>query len=359
MRLQEKTLRKLSKAIAQLYVPSTPDELPKLFIGTMRQLLDCEHLSYNEFGPDHFCGVLDPVIDDKLNATFAALADQHPSIRHVKETHTLDAVKISDFVSARKWKASELYNEFFRKLGIDSQLALLFPAGSIEIGFAVNRFRKDFSEDERLLLSLLQPHFLQAHENARSFERIRRASDFCSGGTVVFSDNGSVLFWSSKARKAIARFFPDITGENLPEELFCWAKHGLAATSPDVYTAGILHPLTIEGAESTLTVRLSPNFAANEHVLTIEEQPKEFPISVFTKFGHSRREAEILSWIAQGKSNPEIAIILSISSRTVAHHVERILGTIGVEGRGSAGAWAQETLHAQRLEYYARDSEAG
>lgn len=354
MRLTQKALKRLSKAISELYIPSTPEELPNLFIRTVRQLLDCEHLCYNEFGPNHFCGVLDPVIDDKLLATFATLADQHPSICHVKETQTLEAVKISDFVPSPQWKKSSLYNEFFRQLGIDSQLALMFQAGSVAIGFAANRAKKDFSEDERLLLTLLQPHFYQAHENARSVERIRRASDLSGGGTVIFSGDGSVLFWSPKALKALNRFFPDLTRDRLPAKLLSWAERGLAAKSVEAYSAGSLHPLAIAGEESTLTVRLSPNFALDEHVLTIEEEPKEFPIAAFTRFGHSRREAEVLSWVAQGKSNPEIAIILNISPRTVAHHMERILSRIGVEGRGSAGAWAQETLRGHRMEHSIR-----
>ncbi len=55
------------------------------------------------------------------------------------------------------------------------------------------------------------------------------------------------------------------------------------------------------------------------------------------------REAEILRWIAVGKSNPEIAIILGVSRLTVKTHVERILGKLGVENRvaavSAARAW--------------------
>jgi len=358
MRLSERTLVRLSRAVSQLYVPSALDELPGRFMAVVRQLLDCEHLCYNEFGRDHFRGVLDPVIDDRLNAIFAELAHEHPSIRHIKETGTLGAVKISDFVSARKWKASALYNEFFRALGISTQLALLFEAGPIEIGFAANRSRRDFSEEERLLLTLLQPHFLQAHENAKALDRITRASDFCGGGTIVISGTGEVLFWSPKARKAVAQFFGPVAGDKLPDELLSWAKRGLTAELLEPVghnPADSLRVLTLEGERSVLTVRLSPNPGLDEHLLTVEEQPKDFPISVFTRFGHSRREAEVLSWIAQGKSNPEIAIILNISARTVAHHVERILSRIGVEGRGGAGAWAQEMLQAERLESFGED----
>lgn len=48
------------------------------------------------------------------------------------------------------------------------------------------------------------------------------------------------------------------------------------------------------------------------------------------------REAEVLYWIAQRKSNPESAIILGAARRTVAPHAEHILAKLGVENRTGA-----------------------
>lgn len=48
------------------------------------------------------------------------------------------------------------------------------------------------------------------------------------------------------------------------------------------------------------------------------------------------REREVLFWIAQGKTNLEIAVILSLSARTVHKHVEHILLKLGVETRTAA-----------------------
>ncbi len=45
------------------------------------------------------------------------------------------------------------------------------------------------------------------------------------------------------------------------------------------------------------------------------------------------REREILQWISQGKTNPEIAIILGISRHTVKKHVENLLGKFGAGNR--------------------------
>ena len=52
--------------------------------------------------------------------------------------------------------------------------------------------------------------------------------------------------------------------------------------------------------------------------------------------GLTKREAEVLLWISQGKRNAEIGTILQTSKRTVGKHVERILCKIGVETRTAA-----------------------
>jgi DNA-binding CsgD family transcriptional regulator len=58
------------------------------------------------------------------------------------------------------------------------------------------------------------------------------------------------------------------------------------------------------------------------------------------RVGLSRREAEVLHWMAQGKRDKEIAIILGISYRTVTHHVSAILQKLRVETRTAAVALA-------------------
>jgi DNA-binding CsgD family transcriptional regulator len=55
-------------------------------------------------------------------------------------------------------------------------------------------------------------------------------------------------------------------------------------------------------------------------------------------FGLTRRETEVLSWVAQGKSNFDIATILGASPRTVQKHLERIFQKLGVETRTAAAA---------------------
>jgi DNA-binding NarL/FixJ family response regulator len=64
------------------------------------------------------------------------------------------------------------------------------------------------------------------------------------------------------------------------------------------------------------------------------------------KLGLSAREAEILLWVAQGKSNFEVGVILGISAATVKKHLEHIYKKLGVEGRNAATLRALESLAA-------------
>jgi DNA-binding CsgD family transcriptional regulator len=58
----------------------------------------------------------------------------------------------------------------------------------------------------------------------------------------------------------------------------------------------------------------------------------------------TQRESEVLLWIARGKSNRDIADILTLSPRTVNKHLEQIFTKLGVENRTSAAALAVRTL---------------
>jgi DNA-binding CsgD family transcriptional regulator len=60
--------------------------------------------------------------------------------------------------------------------------------------------------------------------------------------------------------------------------------------------------------------------------------------------GLTRRESEVLLWIAEGKRDAEIAKILGVSRRTASKHVENILEKLEAETRTAAVARAAECL---------------
>ena len=79
----------------------------------------------------------------------------------------------------------------------------------------------------------------------------------------------------------------------------------------------------------------------------IDGDPNDDQMALRSKLGLTQREAEVLLWIARGKSNRDVAEILTLSPRTVNKHLEQIFTKLGVENRTSAAALAARTLGAR------------
>jgi DNA-binding NarL/FixJ family response regulator len=86
----------------------------------------------------------------------------------------------------------------------------------------------------------------------------------------------------------------------------------------------------LERAAQQATPEFRPNF----------DSPK--PLE--TALGLTPRVAETLLWLAQGKTNSDIATILGNSESTVKKHVLEIFERLGVETRGAAALRALEVL---------------
>ena len=71
------------------------------------------------------------------------------------------------------------------------------------------------------------------------------------------------------------------------------------------------------------------------------KMPAENPLGLLDL---TARETEVLTWVAQGKTNYEIGVILSACTRTIGKHVERILSKLSVENRTGAAVVAIAAL---------------
>lgn len=60
--------------------------------------------------------------------------------------------------------------------------------------------------------------------------------------------------------------------------------------------------------------------------------------------GLTPREAEVLFWVARGKTNDEIAVVLGVGRTTVKKHLESTFAKLGVENRTAAAAMALEQM---------------
>jgi DNA-binding CsgD family transcriptional regulator len=69
-------------------------------------------------------------------------------------------------------------------------------------------------------------------------------------------------------------------------------------------------------------------------------------VEAFASLKLTPREAEVLFWISQGKSNHDIGIIVGAKTGTICKHVGHILSKLNVENRTSAAVVALETCRS-------------
>jgi DNA-binding NarL/FixJ family response regulator len=79
-------------------------------------------------------------------------------------------------------------------------------------------------------------------------------------------------------------------------------------------------------------------------IARVELKPNFTSAKPLESLGLTPREAEVLLWVAQGKSNADIATILSCAENTVKVHLSRIFEKLGFENRNAATVCALEVL---------------
>lgn len=72
--------------------------------------------------------------------------------------------------------------------------------------------------------------------------------------------------------------------------------------------------------------------------------PEKWSSAALESLGLTPREAEVLLWVAQGKANHDIAVILGMAEKTVKIHMSHILDKLAVENRTAAARLAIEKL---------------
>lgn len=96
--------------------------------------------------------------------------------------------------------------------------------------------------------------------------------------------------------------------------------------------------------KSDLLRAVNTRLSRAEQLARREFQPNfDSPVPL-ESLGLTPRVAEVLLWVAQGKTNADIAGILGISESTVKKHLLDIFETLGVETRSAAAGRALEVL---------------
>ena len=104
-------------------------------------------------------------------------------------------------------------------------------------------------------------------------------------------------------------------------------------------------PASAEEVLSAINARLNRHNEKEQAAMAKVELRANFDSArPLEALGLTPREAEVLLWIAQGKSNADIGTILGCAENTVKVHIARIFEKLGFENRNSATVRALEVL---------------
>jgi len=277
---------------------------------------------------------------------FALHVRDHPLVSHFRDARDARAWSPYDLVASEVFRQTPLYRKIYQPRGIEHQLVMLLPNPAPGIhAIALHRADGSFQDEDRQTLELLWPHLIQAFRNVRSFARGRDAGmvrTLVQGrGIIVLDRDCRVELCTEQARLWLADYCAEIflRGKiELPEKVAKWVADQLADTTPAraIPERSRLEPLTLSRGENFLTIRLIADTGRGQHLLVLEEETLNSPPVALESLGLTEREAEVLAWVAQGKTNPEVGIILGMSARTVQKHLEHVFEKLGVESRTAA-----------------------
>jgi DNA-binding CsgD family transcriptional regulator len=169
---------------------------------------------------------------------------------------------------------------------------------------------------------------------------LERGVEQLDRGLIALDSQLAVRLSTGKARHWLGEYFPGrpLGSGRLPDALHRWTLHAIDGLDGNGLGSSPEHRLTVEGPGGRLTVRLVAD--PGGPLLFLHEERADARPAAWRALGLSPREAEVLTWVTEGKTNPEIAVILGLSPRTVQTHLDRIFRKLGVESRAAAVAAA-------------------
>jgi DNA-binding CsgD family transcriptional regulator len=233
--------------------------------------------------------------------------------------------KASDFATLREFRRTPIYDAFYRGV-LDHWLDVGLPATATRTRvFIMTRHGgRDFDERDKLVLDLVRPHLSARAEAvaaadcaAAALADLDRGADDGATRVVVASASGVIEFVSPTTRELLARYL-GVKNGRVPRQVFAGGE------------------LLLERDGRRLQVRVART--SGGHVLLLDEH--DMRIERLTT-----RERQILEYVANGKENDEIALILGIARATVAKHLEHIYRKLGVPNRTAAAAVLNSLNH--------------
>lgn len=225
--------------------------------------------------------------------------------------------------------------------GFDA-IPVLFMTGLSEAADAIRGFEAGGADyvtkpvDIEALLARMRVHL----RNARQLRAARHALDATDQFLVSTSDTGEIRWFTPQAYRLLEGYLLDEGGTvlMLPNEIVGWLRSRVGARQGVDYR-------DLGGSEGGLRIAFVRATAPDELLFKLTRRSEKDDASALReRFGLTVRETEVAAWLAKGKSNRDIADILSLSPRTIDKHLELVFAKLNVENRTAAAALILESM---------------
>ncbi len=319
----------------------TVEEIAPAVLEPLHALLGSEFTTfdlYDSQGRMFFFRHLPASDLSRLLEPFRTFFHEHPVSAHWKDyTECGMLMHLSEQMPVRQFLRSGLFNEVYVHQRVKYQLGI---GGRVDTfstwSLATGRLCRDYTSREKELARFLHPRLAQFISRAARRASARHAAEAISlflnspqTAYALVGAGGRLCELSPAARQLLKQHLPG----GLPDQeclpASCVNQLGLRRReaqqpAPPNFTVrqiGSLRALVLQPAGISPAVVIFQDTTSTANGL---------PSSL------TRREAEILSWIGEGKANSEIATLLGISPRTVDKHCQNLFAKIGVESRLAA-----------------------
>lgn len=323
-----------SKEIASLTESDlTFSETTRRIMVLLKRLVPCDTINLGTVDLDteegfHFAldGFLMP---PERRALLPQFKHQHPMLEMARRGGLNPPLRFSDFYSRRQFEERPIYRECYHGYTHSMLTFGVAALPGLNVSFVLSRTDQEFSEQDCEQLTILQPLISSILRQRILQDAFTQTKSYGRPVGIVYGSGQYIHLADHHAMNLLGMHYPKESRHRLPPDL--WS----------VLASQFTHTLTAlsfpDGGR--LCAHIGPN--ANGWRLELWEDSSAIPSHRLERFNLTRRQTEVLQWLAHGKGNAEIALILGISPRTVEKHLETIYRQLGVENRLAAWRFCQ------------------
>jgi len=217
-----------------------------------------------------------------------------------------------------------------------SHIPIVFMTGLTETEHVVTAFQAggvDYVTKPirpREVLARIAAHM----QGARHARQARNALDAFGHATMaIASASGRAVWQTPLARQLLQTYFDAIEAPGVPPPVLHWVQEQASLASQGHEPKA----LALHHGSRQLVLSLQERTGDGDWLIVMREVSDTALVEAMMQgFKLTLREAEVLYWVAKGKTNRDIGDILGSSPATVKKHLEHVYEKLGVETRTAA-----------------------